>query len=77
MRPVIFLSVLAVATTFASSVLQAQTCPRSATQASTQIWPLGSIPGGMSVTERHPCGRRITCIGGRQGSIGSRHCSWT
>ena len=76
MRSFIFLSALAVGLTLAPPVVQAQTCPRNATRASMQMWPAGSLLPGQSVTGTHPCGRRITCIGGRPNVIGSRSCSW-
>jgi hypothetical protein len=54
----------------------AQKCPSSATSASTALWPKGSIRTGQSKTGTHPCGRRITCMGGVSTAKGSRSCRW-
>jgi hypothetical protein len=54
----------------------AQKCPSDATSASIALWPKGSIRTGQSKNGTHPCGRRITCMGGVAIAKGSRSCKW-
>ncbi len=51
-------------------------CPASATEASQAIWPAGTIPHNQLRSAIHPCGKRITCSGGKLNSNVKRTCSW-
>jgi hypothetical protein len=49
----------------AASPGHAASCPSNAFRASTAIWKFGDIPTGQTRTARHPCGKQITCVGGK------------
>jgi hypothetical protein len=51
-------------------------CPANATKASFAVWPPSTIPSGRTVSTMHPCGRRLTCVGGIAGAYASRRCRW-
>ena len=68
--------VLLLAGLLAPTLVHAQGCPAEAREASRAIWASGSISSGKSVTATHPCGRRITCTGGKGGAAGTRSCRW-
>jgi hypothetical protein len=60
----------------ASSFPAHAACPANATDASMAVWPPSSIPTGVQVSGTHPCGRKITCNGGRAGQKATRICRW-
>lgn len=66
-----FVAVLA-----ASSAAIAGDCPANPRNASLALWPGGTIPTGKIVTGTHPCGRKLTCVGGVPGNFTSRQCHW-
>lgn len=51
-------------------------CPADVFKAGQDIWPAGSIRTGQRKTAQHPCGRRVTCIGGTLGGGRQRTCNW-
>ncbi len=51
-------------------------CPADPYKASQTIWPLGVLTKGQEKTAVHPCGRKITCIGGRFDPDVKRSCHW-
>ena len=76
MRSLALVSILAVGIIWTTDAATAQQCPPDAVEASVAVWPTGSIKSGMSVTGRHPCGRRITCTGGARNAPGTWQCRW-
>lgn len=63
------------------SASYAKGCPSDPVLASEVVWPWGALIYGSPVTAVHPCGRKITCIGGNKqtGIPGSGHirtCYW-
>ena len=76
MRSLVLVSILAVGIIWTLARRTAQKCPADAVEASVAVWPTGSIKSGMTVTGRHPCGRRITCTGGARNAPGTRQCRW-
>jgi hypothetical protein len=76
MRVLAFASILVAGISFAPHPGLAQKCPANANEASSAVWPKGAIRTGKTVTGKHPCGRRITCVGGSQNARGSRSCRW-
>jgi hypothetical protein len=73
----ILASALAGFVLLASSASYAGKCPASAFKASTAIWKFGDIPTGQTRTARHPCGRQITCVGGKFNNPKIlRQCHW-
>lgn len=75
MRNVIALAA-AIAILAAPSAVQAKGCPANPRNASLALWPGGSIRTGQTVTGTHPCGRKLTCTGGKPGVFASRQCRW-
>ena len=65
-----------IATVPTPSVVQAAGCPADPRRASLALWPGGSINTGKTVTGTHPCGRKLTCVGGIPGNFSSRQCHW-
>ena len=57
-------------------IVRARDCPVDARNASLVLWPGGAIPTGRTVTGAHPCGRKLTCVGGVPGNFASRQCHW-
>ena len=55
---------------------QKSACPSSASQASQQVWPEGSISRGQTMTATHPCGRQLSCSGGSSQQGNRRQCKW-
>ncbi len=49
-------------------------CPADPVKASAALWSAGTVPTGVSQTETHPCGRKITCTGGRTDQAVRRSC---
>jgi hypothetical protein len=75
MRALTLVSIFIVS--FSTAPAHAQkSCPNDATAASTALWGTGTIKTGESVTGTHPCGRRISCIGGTPNAPKSRRCRW-
>jgi hypothetical protein len=73
----ILVSALAGFTLLTSSASYADNCPASAFKASTAIWKFGDIPTGQTRTARHPCGKQITCVGGKFNNPKIlRQCHW-
>ena len=64
MRVILLISALYACGDMASAA-HAASCPSSAFRASTAIWKFGDIPPGQTRTARHPCGKQITCVGGK------------
>jgi hypothetical protein len=58
------------------SVAQAAACPADARKASFEVWGPNTIRTGATATGTHPCGRRITCVGGKSGQGTTRKCRW-
>ena len=54
----------------------ATACPASALKASTAIWQSGSIAKGTVRNGTHPCGKKMTCVGGNENTNAKRSCSW-
>jgi hypothetical protein len=58
----------------------AKECPADPYKASEVVWAWGALIYGSPVTAMHPCGRKITCIGGNKdpGLPGGQHrkCYW-
>jgi hypothetical protein len=52
------------ASLLASSACHAGQCPADPFKASKAIWNWGDIPTGAVRTGVHPCGRKMTCVGG-------------
>ncbi len=61
---------------FMPSFSWAKGCPADPYKASQAIWPLGALGWRQSATAMHPCGRKITCIGGRFDPDIKRSCHW-
>jgi hypothetical protein len=69
-------SVLILLSASADAMAQ-ERCPDDANKASLAVWPGGAVRTGRTVTAKHPCGRQLSCVGGRQGSSGiPRNCRW-
>ena len=78
MRSAFFLSLLVLFALASSSEksLAAQ-CPADAFKASMAVWPFGALGYKETQTKMHPCGRRITCVGGNfHESKILRKCRW-
>jgi|GEM_PF-2263182 len=54
----------------------AKKCPADPYKASQAVWNWGLIRTGEQATAVHPCGRKITCIGGRFDPAVKRSCHW-
>jgi hypothetical protein len=54
----------------------AKQCPADPFKASTALWNWGELRTGEVRTGVHPCGRKITCIGGRFDPLVRRSCHW-
>ena len=63
-------SVLAPTSAFAGK------CPADPYMASKTIWNWGILKTGQLATGTHPCGRKITCIGGSFQPLIKRSCHW-
>jgi hypothetical protein len=75
MRALLLISSLVVGgATFASSMAQAQSCPKDASAASYMLWAANTLRDNLTGT--HPCGRRIACSRGLVNVKGSRKCRW-
>jgi hypothetical protein len=74
MRALLPISALIVCLTSAASLAEPQKCPVDAAQASNEVWAPRTIKTGQTVAGRHPCGRRLTCIGSIPGV--PRNCRW-
>lgn len=75
MRTISLLLLTAAMLSTGSAIAQNKKCPSNDTRASVAIWPRGAISAGEEKTGAHPCGRRMTCIGGRD-NRSSRICHW-
>ena len=51
-------------------------CPADPYKASQAVWNWGILKTGELATAEHPCGRKITCIGGRFQPLVRRSCHW-
>lgn len=65
-----------VAFLLAPSVGHAMQCPADPFKASKAIWNWGDLQTGETKTARHPCGRLMTCTGGRFEPLVRRSCHW-
>ena len=70
----IYLAALA-ALAFPADVSAGQ-CPTDPLKASTALWNWGDIQYGTTKTGVHPCGRKITCSGGKFTPKILRGCRW-
>jgi len=66
----------AIAVLAAPALAAAASCPANALNASTALWPAGSIPTGKTVSAPHPCGKILTCTGGLPRVFTTRQCRW-
>jgi hypothetical protein len=77
MRTVMFGILVASIAVLAPTAVYAQRCPADPFKASTAIWKWGDIQTGQMKSARHPCGKQITCIGGRfEPTLVRRQCHW-
>ncbi len=77
MRAIAFLFLAAAMIALAPSGGHAKSCPANAFKASAAIWPFGAIETGETRTGTHPCGRQMTCVGGKFGPPKIlRRCHW-
>ena len=61
----------------APTAVYAQRCPADPFTASKALWKWGDVRTGQTKTGRHPCGKQITCIGGRlEPTLVRRQCHW-
>jgi hypothetical protein len=51
-------------------------CPADPFKASKAIWNWGDLQTGETKTAKHPCGRQMTCTGGRFDPLIKRSCHW-
>ena len=65
-----------VASVLASSSAFAGKCPADPFKASKTVWNWGILKTGQQATAMHPCGRKITCIGGSFQPDIKRSCHW-
>ena len=75
MRAIRLLMIL-IASLLLPSVAYAAKCPADPYKASQVVWPLGALTYRQPSTAVHPCGRRITCIGGKFDPDVKRSCHW-
>lgn len=59
-----------------SSASDARQCPANASKASKTIWNWGELRTGQVKTGFHPCGRKMTCNGGKFEPLVHRSCHW-
>jgi hypothetical protein len=59
-----------------SAANAANRCPADPFKASKAIWNWGDLRTGETKTAKHPCGRQMTCIGGRFDPLVRRSCHW-
>jgi hypothetical protein len=64
------------ASVLAASAAHAGQCPADPFKASKAIWNWGDIPTGQVRTGKHPCGRQMTCTGGKFEPLVRRSCHW-
>jgi hypothetical protein len=64
------------ASVLAPSSAYAGKCPADPFKASQVVWNWGILKPGEQATGVHPCGRKITCIGGRFDPVVKRSCHW-
>ncbi len=77
MRATALLILAASLIAIAPSAGDAKSCPANALKASTAIWPFGVLETGVTRTGTHPCGRQMTCVGGKWGPPQIlRQCHW-
>ena len=77
MRPILIVLIMALAGALAPSAGHARSCPASALKASTAVWPFNALVTGQTKSAMHPCGRQITCTGGKWGPPQVlRQCHW-
>ena len=60
----------------APSTGYAGNCPADPFKASKTVWNWGILKTGQQATAVHPCGRKITCIGGSFQPDIKRSCHW-
>jgi hypothetical protein len=66
-----------VASILAPSSSFAKQCPADPYKASVAVWQFGALTYQRPATAIHPCGRKITCIGGRtEPPVVKRQCHW-
>ena len=54
----------------------ASRCPADPFSASKAIWNWGDLQTGETKTAKHPCGRQMTCTGGKFNPVVRRTCHW-
>ena len=54
----------------------ASQCPADPFTASKAIWNWGDLLTGETKTAKHPCGRQMTCTGGKFNPVVRRTCHW-
>jgi hypothetical protein len=70
-------SLLIVILGLAPSLTYAGACPANALKASQTIWGFGALTPDRPATARHPCGKEITCYGGKfPPHEQARRCYW-
>ena len=67
---------VAVPALVAPSAGYAGRCPADPFKASTALWNWGDMRTGQVKTGLHPCGRKITCTGGKFNPLVRRSCHW-
>jgi hypothetical protein len=78
------LLMILVASLLVPSACYAKGCPSDLYKAGKEIWTPGTLTYGSAATAVHPCGRKITCIGGKFNAFGDpqgpggvpRKCYW-
>jgi hypothetical protein len=71
------LIVVVVLSLAAPSLSYAGTCPASPLKASQTIWGFGALTPDRPATAMHPCGKEITCYGGKfPPNPTARRCYW-
>ena len=70
-------SLLIAALCLVPSLSYAGGCPSNPVKASQTIWGFGALTTDRPATAMHPCGKEITCYGGRLPPHASpRRCYW-
>jgi hypothetical protein len=70
------MTLVALALLLGSPMAHAGKCPADTFAASKAIWNWGDVPTGQVQTAMHPCGRQMTCIGGKFHPLVRRSCHW-
>lgn len=71
-----FGTLLLLASFTVSPAIAASKCPADPFKASTALWNWGDLRTGEVRTGTHPCGRKITCNGGKFNPLVRRSCHW-